>query len=82
MQTTLCVGEAHLKQGGNETTGRDVVTSHNPALLNHLLNSHECVTEVFGVLDGRNVVTHFAQTLSKGRTAKVLLVEREIDMIE
>ena len=82
VHTTLGIGEAHLQQSGDQTTGRDIVTSHNPTLLNQLLNSHEGIGEVLGVLYRRHIVAHLTQTLGKGRTTQTLLVEREVDMIE
>ena len=69
MHTTLGIGEAHLEQGGNQTTGRDVVTSQNPTLLDHLLDSHEGISEVLGILHRRYIVAYLTQTLGEGRTA-------------
>ena len=58
------------------------MTGQDPAFLNHLLNSHKGVGKVFCVLHRRHVVAHLTQTLSKGRTTKALLVEREVDMVQ
>ena len=82
VHTALGVGKAHLQQGGDQTTGGDVVTCHDPALLNHLLNSHERISEIFGILDGGHVGAYLAQALGKGGATKALLVKREVDVIE
>ena len=82
VHTALSIGEAHFEQCCNQTAGRDVVTSHNPTLLDHFLNCVEAVGEVFGVLYGRNVVANESEALCKGTAAKTLLVEREVNMIE
>ena len=82
MDTTFLVCEAHLKKCGNKTTGTDIVTSHYPVLLYHFLNGVEGVNEVFGVLHRRHVVAHLAEALCECRSAELLLVEREVDMIE
>ena len=58
MHTALLVCEAHLEQSSDKTTGRDIVASHNPALLNHLLYSHEGISKVLWILNGRNIVAH------------------------
>ena len=60
VQTTLLVGKAHLEQGGNETTGRDIMTSHNPAFLDELLDSHKGISKVFGILHRRHIVAYLA----------------------
>ena len=75
MEAALGIGEAHLEQGGDETTGRDVVSSKDPTLLDELLDGHEGIGKVFGVLDGRHVVAHLTKALCEGRTAEALLVE-------
>ena len=82
VHTALGIGKAHFQQRGNQTTGGDVVTSHYPALLNELLNGHEGVGKVFGILNSRNIAAHLAKTLGKGRTAETLLVQREIDVVK
>ena len=74
-KTALSVGEAHLKQGCDETTGRDVVTCEDETLVYELLNSDECIAEVLGILNGWNIRTNLALTLSECRTAKLKLVE-------
>ncbi len=58
MHTALRVGEAHLQEGGDQTTGRDVVTGHDPPLLDELLDGHEGIAEVFGVLHRWYVVAY------------------------
>ena len=75
VHTALTVGEAHLEKSGDKATSRDVVTCHNPSLLNHLLNSVEAVCEVFRILHSRNVVANEAEALCEGATAEALLVE-------
>ena len=82
MQTTLLVGKAHLQQSGNQTTSRDVVTSHHPAFLDEFLYSHKGIGKVFGILDGRHITAHLAQTLCEGGATQPLLVEREVDMVQ
>ena len=82
MHTAFSVGEAHLEQCGDQTACRDVVTCHNPALLDHLLNCVEAVGEVLRVLHGRYVVANEAEALCECATAETLLVEREVDMVE
>ena len=82
VHTALSVGEAHLEQCCDKTAGRDVVTCHNPTLLDHVLNCVEAVGKVFRILHCRNVIAYEAEALSEGTTAKTLLVEREVDMIE
>ena len=82
VHTALRVGEAHLEQSGNQTTSRDIVTSHNPTLFDELLDSHEGISEILGVLNCRHIIANLTQTLSEGRTTEALLVEREVDMIE
>ena len=82
VQTTLGIGEAHLQESGDETTSRDIMTGHDPSLLDELLNGHEGISEIFRILYGRHVVAHLTKTLCEGRTAKALLVETEVYMIE
>ena len=65
----LRVGEGHLEQRGDETTGRDVVTSHDPAAVDELLHGHEGVGKVLGILHRGHIVAHLAKALGKGRTA-------------
>ena len=60
LHTALYVGKAHLQQGGNQTAGRDVVTSHYQPFVDQLLYGHEGIAEVFGVLHGRYVAAHLA----------------------
>ena len=62
----LCVGEAHLKKRCDETTGRDVVTCHDPALLDHLLNSVEAVGKIVSILHRGHVAAHLTQALGEG----------------
>ena len=82
LHTTLYVGECHLEESSNQTTGADIVTSHYPAAVDELLYGVEAVNEVLRVLHGRNIAAHLAQALSKSRTSEALLVEAEVDMIE
>ena len=73
--TAFLVGEAHFKQCSDKTTGRDVMTCHDPTLLNHVLNCIEAVGKVFRVLYGRNIVAHEAKALCEGAATETLLVE-------
>ena len=82
MHTTLGIGEAHLQQRSNQTTSRNIVTSQNPTLLNHLLYSHKGVSKVFWVLNGWHIVAHLTQALGESRATKVLGVKAEVDMID
>ena len=75
VHTALSICEAHLEQCCNQTAGRDVVTCHNPTLLDHFLNCVEAVGEVFRILHSRNVVANESEALCKGAAAKTLLVE-------
>ena len=81
MQTAFGVGEGHLEQGCDETTGRDVVAGHHPAFLDKGLDGIEAVGEVLCVLHRRHIRADAAQCLRKGRTAKALLVEAEVYII-
>ena len=81
MQAAPVVGEAHLQQGNDETTGRDVVSGHDPSAFDEFLNSIEGIGKVFGILHRRHVVAHLSKALCKGRSAKSLLVEGEVDMV-
>ena len=60
VQTAGLVGEAHLQQGGNHTTGTDVMSGSYPSTLDHLLYSHEGITEIFRILHRGHIVTHLA----------------------
>ena len=82
VHAALCVGERHLQQGGDETAGRDVVTCHHPTTVNQFLNGVEGIGKVFSVFHRRHVVPHLAEALRKGRAAEVLLVEREVDVVD
>ena len=82
VHAALCVGEAHFEKSGYHTAGADVVTCHYEVFLDKLLNGVERVAEVFGILHCRNVVAYLAEALRKGTSAKALLVEREIDVID
>ena len=82
LHTTLYVGECHLKESCNQTTGTDIVTSHYPTAVDELLYGVEAVNEVLWVLYGRNITAHLAQALSESRTTETLLVETEVDMVE
>ena len=58
MKASLGIGEAHLQQSRDETAGRDIVSCHDPAFLNELLDGHKGISEVFGILDRRHIVAH------------------------
>ena len=76
------VRETHLKESCDETTGRYIMTCHYKALINKFLHSIECLGEIFGVGNCRNIVTHAVEGLRKCRTAQTQVVEAEVDMIE
>ena len=82
VHTALGVGETHLKQCGDETTGADVVACHYPAPLYHLLHGVECIGEILRVLHRRHVVAHLAEALCESTSAEHQFVEREVDMID
>ena len=82
LHTTLYIGECHLEESCNQTTGTDIVTSHYPTAVDEFLYGVEAVNEVLWVLDGRNIAAHLAQALSEGRTTETLLVEAEVDVVE
>ena len=82
VHTATGVGEAHLQQCGDESAGRDIVSGHDPTLLDEFLNGIKAVGEVLGILHGRHVVAYLSKALCESRTAQPLLVEREVDMIE
>ena len=81
LHTTLGVGEAHLEQCGNHTTGRDVVTSHEETFVHELLHSDEGVAEIFCIYS-RYFATYLIQGLEEGRSTKSELIGAEVDMIE
>ena len=82
LHTALYVGECHLEESGNQTTGADIVTCHYPTTVDEFLYGIEAVNEVLRVLHGRNIAAHLAQALSESRTTEALLVEAEVDVIE
>ena len=82
VHTALCIGEAHLEQCGDKSTGTDVVTRHNPTTVDKFLNSVEALNEVVRVLDRWNIVANLVEALSKCRTTKTQAVEAEVDMIK
>ena len=82
MHAALLVGKHHLQQGGDDTTGRHVVASHDPTLLNEVLHGVEAVGEIFGVLHGRHIRANLTQGLGEGRATEALCVEREVDVIQ
>ena len=63
VHAALGVGETHLKQGGDESSGRDVVAGHDPPLFYHLLDGHKGVGKIFGILHRGNVAAYLAQYL-------------------
>ncbi len=66
LHTALYVGECHLQEGSDKTTGADVVTCHHPTTVDEFLNGVEAVNEVLWILHGRNIAAHLAQALSEG----------------
>ena len=81
VHTALRIGEAHLKQCGHHTTGRDVVAGHEQALIHELLHGDEGVAEVFGI-HSRHFATYLIQGLEEGRATECQCVVAEVDMIE
>ena len=57
VHTAVGVGKGHLEQCGDETTGRDVVASHNPTAVDELLHSLEAVSEVLSIGHGGHIAT-------------------------
>ena len=82
VKTACLVGETHLKQCRHETACADVVACHYPSLAYHLLDSLKGIGEILGVLYRRYVVAYLAKALCEGGTAKTLLVEGEVDMVQ
>ena len=58
MHTALFVGEAHFQQGGDETAGTDVVSSHNPSLVDKFLYGIEAVGEIGWFFHCRHIVAN------------------------
>ncbi len=52
------------------------------SLVDELLDGHEGIAEVLGVLHGRHVAAHLAAALCEGRTAKLQFVEREVYIVQ
>ena len=75
VHTSVLVGEGHLEQGSNQSTGADVVACNNKTLLYHLLQSIECIAEILGILHRWHIVADLAFRLCEGAAAKLLLVE-------
>lgn len=82
VHTAVGVGKGHLEQCGDETTGRDVVASHNPTAVDELLHCLETVSEVLGIGYGGHIVAYLAEALRKGGATQTLGVEAEVDMVE
>ena len=64
--TTFHIGKAHLQQGCNQTTSRDIVTSHDDSLADELLDSIEGIAEVVGIGNGWHIVAYLIERLCKG----------------
>ena len=82
VHTAVGVGKGHLEQCGDETTGRDVVASHNPTAVDELLHCLEAVSEVLGIGYSGHIVAYLAEALCKGGATQTLCVEAEVDMVE
>ena len=82
VHTACGVGKTHLQQCGDHTTCADVVASHDDPLLDQSLQGIEGITEVFRIAHRGHIIAHLAQALCEGTTAKTLLAEGEVDMIE
>ena len=61
VQAAFGVGKAHLQQGRDETSGRDVVAGKYQAFLHQLLDGEEGIAEVFGVLYGGHIVAYLIE---------------------
>ena len=81
-QTTRHIGEAHLQQGSDETTGRDVVTCDQHTTLEELLDSSEGFTEVFGLFDTGCFVPELTQRLCQSRPTEGKGSKAEVDMVD
>ena len=81
VESSLCIGEAHLQQASDETACRDVVTGKDEALLNQVLHGVEGIAEVLCITHRRHITADATETLGKGGTAKTQLIEREVYMI-
>ena len=55
VHTSRLVGEGHLQQGRDDTTGRDVMTSHDPSFLDELLQDIEGITEIIRIFHHRHI---------------------------
>ena len=75
VKTTLGVCKTHLKETGDDTTCRDIVSGKYQAFANHLLYCHESISEVFRILYCWNIAANLSLTLCKGRAAQLQLVE-------
>ena len=82
VDTAFLVGETHFEEGCDKTAGADVVACHDPSLLYHLLNGVEGINEILRIYYRRHVVAYLAEALCECRATELLLVEREVDMIE
>ena len=80
-QTTFHIGKAHFQQGGNHTTGGNIMPSQNQSLLDSILNGIERLTKIVGILHRRNLIAQTVQGLSKGRTTQLQRIEREVYII-
>ncbi len=81
MHATFSIGKSHLKKSRDKATSGNVMASHDPTFLYKVLNGVETVGEILAVLYSRNVGAYLAQCLCESRTAKTLLIEREVNVI-
>ena len=70
LEAAVGVGEAHLEEGGDETSGADVVAGEEELAAHTLLDGIEGVAEVFGVGAGGDVGAYVAVGLSVGAASE------------
>ena len=58
------------------------MAGHDETFFNELLNGHEGVAEVFGILDGGDVAADLSESLCKCRASEFQGIEREVDVVE
>ena len=58
------------------------MSCEHKSLVDELLHGEESVAEILRILHRRNIAAHLSEGLREGRTAELLHVEREVDMIE
>ena len=61
VESALAVGECHLEQGGDETTGTHIVSGKQQLVVNKLLYGIERSCKIGGVRHLRSLVAHKSQ---------------------